>query len=366
MYYIKGLNKEIQFPSILSDDGGEGVIYRIQGMDDKIAKIFGDIELRRTKEQKVAFMRMFYQEGQIKNNLIKKLAWPEEIIVDERGKFCGFIMKHIEGDRFENLYDPGNTYSMQQKLTVLINLCSLVEELHNCGIVIGDFNPYNIVVGHNLEVYLLDIDSTFFHYKNNYFPCIRCYPGFVPPEIIRSCNGLSYESAFRRNRISFTTYGDYFDLAVHIFATLMNGIHPFEDFSIDGNDEIQEIDDRVVEGESVFFHNTLSKPIPIRAPEFNSFPAYIIDMFKRAFVSGFQNPSTRPTAGEWSQALRMYQQSLTVCANNPVHAFNRASTSNHCPYCEAEKRLALKLQKYNIQYSHGGQTAPTDLSKKKQ
>lgn len=46
-----------------------------------------------------------------------------------------------------------------EKIRTLISLCTVVEKLHSCGQIFGDFNPNNIKIDNNCNVKFVDSDS---------------------------------------------------------------------------------------------------------------------------------------------------------------------------------------------------------------
>ena len=72
--------------------------------------------------------------------------------------------------------------------------------------------------------------------------------------------------------------------------------------------------------------------IPLKA-----FPRQIQELVMRAFHLGTHDPKQRPTAQEWKDALRQYENNLTSCRDAPLHQYD--STNQDCPYCQADRRF---------------------------
>ena len=126
----------------------------------------------------------------------------------------------------------------------------------------------------------------------------------------------------------------------------MNGCHPFiceRHLKRAGSAPAPKSTDKRVEcGETPFFKNVPNYTTPHYAPELNSFPPYIKDLFKRAFVDGHASPGSRPSAAEWKTALVRFEKELIPC-NHGNHDHYYWKGYHTCPYCEADLRHNQKM-----------------------
>lgn len=345
--YTKGKTKLNLSPL---GSGGEGTVYEIVGHPNRVAKIYHDesTDQRSKREAKIDAMVAISQSFAFKSaNLSDDIAWPLSPLYDEHGNFIGFGMNRITATtELDDLYayPPKNNtaVTIKDRVTCSINLCDVIDRLHQTNQVFGDFNPNNIKIKPNWSVSFVDADS--YHVKNagKEYRCVVCAPGYVAPELIRACKGTTYADC---SSATFTKETDRFALAIHIFRMLMNGCHPYiceRHLKRAGSAPApKSTDKRVESGETPFFKTIPNYIAPQYAPDINSFPPYIRDLFRKAFVDGHTNPAARPTAAEWKTALIRYSSELAECKSNHTHHYWRGNGS--CPYCAADYRFSQKM-----------------------
>ena len=171
-------------------------------------------------------------------------------------------------------------------------------------------------------------------------------PEYLPKEIqMKMKNGMNLENA---PLPTFTKYSDLFALAVHIFALLMNGCHPF---ACAGNNHINigslsNSQPSVVAPQPIenicndffpFVNKKNGITIPKYAPDFNVLPVDIQNLFIRAFVKGGKNPTERPDTIEWYNALTIMQSNLNTCTVNNNHMYAKHLTE--CPWCKVHEKM---------------------------
>lgn len=353
-YTLLGKRITLQEPAIKS--GGEGAVYNILGYNNVVAKIYLSKADAKERENKIREMSRLSKTLDFKNtHILDDIAWPLAPLFNKAKEFIGFGMSRITAK-----FDLDDIYSLSQKtnagmntdekIRTLISLCTVVEKLHSCGQVFGDFNPNNIKIDNNCNVKFVDSDSYHFSAGKSVYPCVVCAPGYVAPELMKKCKGTTYSEYFAKGGVTFTKETDNFSLAIHCFRMLMNGCHPFtckKHTKNVGSTPAPSIDKRVEKGESPFFVNISDFTIPDWAPDITCLPIYIRGLFERAFVAGHTNPYARPSATEWKTALLKYQKDITRCSVEPRHYYwNQLKT---CPYCLAsdkgKKNLLITMNK---------------------
>ena len=153
---------------------------------------------------------------------------------------------------------------------------------------------------------------------------------------------------------------DLFALAVHIFALLMNGCHPFA-CAVDTNPSVANIQplsygatstvvpqpmENICNGLSVFLNPMQGFATPLYAPSFSSLPIEIQNLFRQAFEVGFKNPQNRPNAEEWYRALDNMKNSLTVCKATRTHLYYE--NAGKSPWCEVKNKLEKHMRRQAI------------------
>ena len=335
--------------------GGEGSIYAIQGNKDLVLKIFKPDRRTHNREEKLLKM----VEYQLDEEQLRQINWPQDVVYDDTG-FVGYVMPRLWENRNLNVVysTKDNKLDLRHRMLIAYNLCAAVDTVHSLNQVCGDLNPQNICVNLNLEsesalrVTLVDTDSYHITDGDRTHRCEVGLANYLAPEIQRKmANGQDLKSA---DLPTYTKETDLFALAVHIFALLMNGCHPFacaKQTNTGYENTMEVMDDK--EQESV----VLPQPIenirdgffpfcqekegvtyPLYAPNFGSLPVDIQNMFVRAFIDGYHDPTKRPSTEDWLLVLRKCQSPLHYETCEKKHYYlNGNSTS--CPYCEANSRM---------------------------
>lgn len=348
VYTLTGKAIALKEPALKA--GGEGAVYEIIGYPNKVAKIYHDLADAKTRENKINEMVKISEGYSFRStNITQDIAWPLSPLFDKNKQFVGFGMNRISAStELDDLYvyppKQNINVTIENRITCLISLCDVINELHSAGQVFGDFNPNNIKINSDWTVKFVDADSYHVKSSGKEYRCVVCAPGYVAPELIKACKGTTYADCPGK---TFTKETDNFALAIHCFRMLMNGCHPYicqRQLKRVGSAPAPKSTDKRVEcGETPFFKTIPNHTVPAYAPDINSLPSYIRDLFKRAFVDGHANPSLRPGATEWKNALRKYKGEVVKCKDNSTHFHWKANGS--CPYCDADKRYATQMSK---------------------
>ena len=330
--------------------GGEGTIYGLERMPDKVAKVYRKDKRNTTRERKLIAMIA----SPLTPEAMKQVAWPIDVIY-QNNQFVGFIMPRIVfGEDLNVMYDYNGKYknaTLSTRIAIARNLCAAVNAVHNAGQICGDFNPKNINVNPtNGIITLVDTDS--YHITDQSGKVYRCEVG-LPPYLAKEIQDISKNGKNLANA-TLPTYSletDHFALAVHIFQLLMNGCLPFATAVISSGNYASSFyqtnaqtsvanpqpSENISSGSSPFFSNIPGLTIPVYAPPLTVLPKEMQDLFKRAFVAGHLNPNERPTPVEWFHALDNMSQHLKHCNVNSNHEYSDHLTS--CPWCDVERKI---------------------------
>lgn len=339
-----GKTEQLVLPHIAG--GGEALIYEVQGDPTIVAKEYKNLPMAPAHIEKIRTMfRMSpYTPGKLPPHI--KLTWPLDLMLDaQSGQPIGFIMpkfrkgmkealKLIPKDRPREF--PHTTWRNLHRIA--IDVASTVQLVHTTGtnykgnLVVGDINESNIVIDADptgdYETTLLDTDS----FQVGPFPgpppvnfrCTVGKPQYTPPEL-QSRRFADHDR---------TPYHDRFAMAVFIWQLLLEGTHPFDGvFQGAGTAPTQE--ERIAAGH--FLHggaNVPYKPMPV-APRFTILDPAIRGLFIRCFQDGHTDPSARPTAQEWVDALTA--AILITCTVNSQHV--HSPHLQKCPWCTRAKQL---------------------------
>jgi DNA-binding helix-hairpin-helix protein with protein kinase domain len=314
--------------------GGEGTVYGLVGSQDIVAKIYlapvGD-----KKVQKLVIMAETSSPA-----LLKIAAWPTDIVVDDMGRACGFIMPRITARRdLHELYSPKSRSAVfpdadfRFLIHVGANAARAFAVVHEHGHILGDVNHGNILVGPNGTVMLIDCDSFQVNNGLDVFTCDVGVPLFTASELHgRPFRGL------RRDKNH-----DAFGLAVVLFLLLFMGRHPFAGRYLGAGDmpiERAIAEYRFAYGTDRFLRHMDSPP---GALPLESVGDTVRDLFFRAFVKNGSN-ILRPAASEWVRVLEDLKNSLRECQIASWHHFPKQLGS--CPWCKIEQESGARLFGY--------------------
>lgn len=195
--------------------GGEGRLLPLN--NGKVVKLYFD-KTRAMPLQKFNELNVLDDEYFIK---------PKAIVECISNGEKGIIMDELDNGTFYPLYSLyTKTFAMKHALptdfkTIVANkLIKVVKHAHDNNIVIGDLNPFNIMVNDKLEVKIIDVDS------------------FETPSFKHNGKLLEEIRDFSFNGL-ITSNSDYFALAVIIF-NLFTGLHPFKGIHNIYRDKLKE------------------------------------------------------------------------------------------------------------------------------
>lgn len=347
--------------------GGEGTVYRIKGKPDRVLKIFRDDKRTEMRHKKLRAMIDINPD----KNILDQVTWPIDVVYDIKG-FAGYVMPVVtDGDNLNVVYSDSYKATQEEKIHIAMNLCAAINSVHNIGQVCGDLNPANIKVYPNGRVKLIDADSYHIVDKKSgrTYRCEVGIPEYIPHEVqLKMKGGADLKTA---PLPTYTVDTDNFALAVHIFALLMHGCHPFAcaaDNSSAGIGNLSRNQNSIVCPQPIdniccgffpFYNKSLSLTTPVYAPSVQVLTPEIMTLFVQAFCDGYKNPSNRPTPVQWYAALEKMRRTLTICKRNKAHMY--PSNLSYCPWCELEK----KMNNYQLppQRSSGYATAQQPLKK---
>jgi serine/threonine protein kinase len=310
--------------------GGEGVVYRVRGHPDLLAKYY--LNQARASARKIAWMAAHPPEDPTAAKLgHTSIAWPRALLYDGR-RFVGFLMPFVPDARpLLEVYHPRLRARLpwRHALTwrffhrAARNFASAMSALHAAGYVIGDINEGNIIVTENALISLIDTDSFQVRAqiggKTQVFRCQVGKEEFTPPEL----QGARFANVDR------TPDHDSFGMGVIIFLLLMNGTHPFRSLWR-GSGDPPALSEKISRG---FFPYQTPPPREIAPPNtmvrFEHLDPALQELFRRCFVDGSRPPHRRPSAEEWEGALKTAERNLIQCAQGHWYGGHIPS----CPWC---------------------------------
>ena len=300
--------------------GGEAVAYELQSAPSMVVKVYHEAADQLKSEKLEAMVKVSHSV------IARFAAWPHSVIrKSSGGPIVGIIMPKVAGVEIHKLYNPSvrKTAFPSADWRFLIrtasNYSTAIETLHQYGIVIGDINQGNALVADDAIVRFIDCDSFQIKVENKTFRCPVGVPLFTPPEL--QPGKFNYEDR--------TMNHDRFGLAIMVFHLLFAGRHPFAGrYSGSADNSLEEM----IKAYRFAFgreHKLYQIEPPPFTPLLQDIPSEVSELFEKAFKKG-SGAGNRPSATEWRNALKIFEQKLTQCADDPGHYY---LSSNHCPWC---------------------------------
>lgn len=305
----------------LIKSGGAGSVYLLPDDAHSVAKIYHErvdppsytdrieamLELRPHLPDQVEGGKRYVQ-----------IAWPHAVVRDERGRFVGFSMPALDVKSTSELEQvlqerqaraAGLPVGLGAKVTLAANLSAVLAALHAQHHYVVDLKPVNLrFYRASLYIALLDCDGFSIQGQGKRFSAPQVTPDYLAPEFQASKLGPAGEET-----------QDRFALAVVVFQLLNFGIHPYS--GRPASDRVPtDIPARIRERYYAYGlrGHRMMTPSPVSAHA--AIPPELRQLFDRAFG---KDGDQRPSAAEWSRALRSYAQPssgrLVVCGRNREH-----------------------------------------------
>ena len=313
--------------------GGEGAVFDVAGQPDVVAKVY----LKPQNAQHAA--KLSAMAGMATSSLLRVAAWPTGTLHDPSGAVVGFTMPKVGGhEPVFKLYGPKVRLQEFPKadwrflIHAAANAARSFSTVHAAGLVIGDVNHGNLVVGQDTTVRMIDCDSFQVSQGGKIWFCEVGVGTHQPPEMQAR---TSYAGILR------TPNQDNFGLAVIIFQLLCIARHPFAG-RFKGAGEPPSIEDAIAASRYAYSRDrfrTAMEPPPASLP-IDALTPTIQDLFEKAFAPGATRGG-RPGAERWVDALSELSSDLKSCKANSTHFFRR--TLSACPWCIIENASGIRL-----------------------
>lgn len=275
--------------------GGEGSIHPVSGEPGVVAKVFA----QPTRERSEKLRAMLDNPPVVAGNAPVVIAWPQDRLLNRAGECVGYVMPFVrDKEPLFTVSHPGTRPKWADHLCLIRaakNIALAVSAFHRHGYVVGDLNEFNMLIGPDASVAVVDTDSIQVRTQHELFRCQVGKPEFTPPELIQI--GTSFSQVDRH------PHHDAFGLAVLIFLLLMDGNHPFAARYV-GTAGRQTQTQRIAQGQWPYGTRRTGAYRPRRqAPPLESLSPRIRKLMRDCFETGHANPTCRPTADDWHRAL---------------------------------------------------------------
>ncbi len=285
--------------------GGEGSVYTTN--TEYVAKIYKKDKITREKLEKIKLMVS-------KKINCSGICWPVDVLYNSNKEFIGYLMPKARGKEMQRLFlskpvllKNMPTWKKRDTVELCITILKKIEYLHKRNIILGDINPFNILIASSKEVYFVDTDS----YQIEGFPCPVGTIPFTAQEIILEDN--KYKKKFKVDR-RYSDYlrtfeNEYFSIAVLLFMIMLPGKHPY---SLQGGESIKE---NIL---NMDFAYPLGEQSNGRTPDgpwkfiWSHMPYLIKESFYETFRKGgeFSKPEDRIDVQGWNVKMTEYLRLL--------------------------------------------------------
>lgn len=321
-------------------ESGEGVIYKAG--DGVLVKIYHDAGDSQRFAKLKSMLDRPPADPTLKTYQHLSIAWPQDIILHEDGRCAGFTMPYVQNaSDLTHVYNPSYRLRFAPRFNWFYlhhaarNYASAVDALHRRGYVIGDIKPQNVLVSSNALITIVDADS--FQVRDaetgHIYRCPVGSEGFTAPELLDRLQGQSFATLNRRKR------HDRFGMAIIIYLLLF-GRHPFSEGRFRGKGDPPGPDERIRAGLWGHAKNSAIVADPVTVPLSCIHPE-LAQAFRQCFDDGHRDPSLRPRASQWRDALDNALRDLTACEREPNHYYWRGY--GRCLWCQRAQKLGLDI-----------------------
>jgi serine/threonine protein kinase len=277
-------------------EGGEGTVHTVAEDADLVAKIYHP---RRRDTLRHTKLRRLLDKGLTRELALKtRIAFPLEILYDERKRFVGYLMPRVAGIPLKTAFFSrkrlGERFPDLRRRDLAAYARHFVLQLdflHRHGILVGDINPLNLLVDPDAPTrgWIIDADS----FQVDELPCPVGTEIFTPP----SLQGCSFGERLR------SPEDEHFSMAIMIFMILMLGKHPYS--RIGGESPAANIRERAF-------------PYPDLHGKMTDVPPgiwqFIWSHFDRGLKEGFHDVFARDLrydTADWLQRLQKYHYNVS-------------------------------------------------------
>ncbi|MEN9918571.1 MAG: hypothetical protein RL662_1007 [Bacteroidota bacterium] len=274
--------------------------------------------------------------------------------------FLGIKGKEKEGKWFASAKNQNRFLAHNERgdwfkyLQICIRISRATKRMHAAGLAHSDLSYKNVLIDPTTgKACIIDIDGLVVPGK--FPPDVLGTPDFIAPEVIASKH-LKLDDPERKLPNINT---DRHALAVMIYMYLLYR-HPLRGGRVNDLDSAK--DEELSMGLKALFiedpndasnrvksaqlqASQLPQADPLKIP-YTACGPYLKDLFDRAFIAGLHNPSARPTANEWEDALLKTADLLQPCQNTSCwhkwFVFDN-STKPKCPFCNSDYRGQLPI-----------------------
>ena len=316
-------------------EGGQGAVYSTN-FDKVLVKLLNTKKLSQNKKiefnKKMKFLRRLNLEN-------INVSLPIVLLANEH---TGYIMELMDemiplskllvledGIDIKQWYLK--TGGIKRRLTLLLKLAKIVNDLHSEGLAFGDISPANIFISENpeySEVQLIDCDNItpVSDIGNDWI----FTADYAAPEMIREESG-------------YNTLTDAWSFSIIAFQ-LMTLNHPFKGIIFE-EIEVEQADEKLANGSLpwIFDNDTSNESTGNGVPPELVVSPKMMLLFQKTFAQS-KSIDTRATMQEWITVLETVLYSLQTCSNSECSTSFLYKKKNKCPFCDSKNKQFIILK----------------------
>jgi serine/threonine protein kinase len=217
-----------------------------------------------------------------------------------------------------------------KRYNVLIRLAALLRALHSKGLAYCDLSPNNVFISEMTEsdnVFLIDLDNL--RYKTSIVNNIYT-PFYGAPEVIS-------------NIAPNTPMSDCFSFAILAYELLTLNHPLIGDYVSDGEPELEE---EALKGKLPWVEHSedSTNERTTGLPSEKVMPEKLLNLFRKNFEEGLNNPLERPSMAEWFDMLNLALNELLKCGNINCNLRYPYNNSNQCNFCGHTPQKVTRVQ----------------------
>lgn len=325
-------------------EGSQGTTYLLE--DKKhIAKLFNQSFNETESKSKINFLLNLGLDKRIFSVPLRQITQPKNGYIAEFASG----MQSLSNLKLENVKENRSVWylktgGLSKRYNVLIRLATILRALHSKGLAYCDLSPNNVFISEKAElfnVFLIDLDNL--RYKTSVVHNIYT-PFYGAPEVVS-------------NNSPNSTMSDCYSFAV-IAYELLTLNHPLiGDYVSDGEPELEE---QALLGKIPWVDNEAdtTNERTTGLPTFSVIPNRLLELFRRNFEVGLNNPIERPTMAEWFDTLNLANNELLKCGNQKCTLIYPFNNNKRCPFCgyTPNKVTRIRMRRWEETESFDKQT----------
>ena len=261
--------------------------------------------------------------------------------------------------------EPDQKGTWLTHIHVCIKIARAMRRIHAAGLAHSDLS-YNNVLIDPVSGSACIIDDDGLVVPGKYPPDVVGTPDFIAPEVLET-KGLKLDDPKRKLPSRLT---DLHALAVLIYMYLLYR-HPLRGGKVWDVDDPSKDEEMSMGSKALFIEHPTDSTNRVKVKDLDQSQLpegdpsklpyticgpYLKPLFDRAFIDGLHDPSKRPSAQEWEDALVKTTDLVQPCQNPNCKAhwfvFDN-STKPKCPFCGTEYKGQLPILNFYYSPRHG-------------